>query len=182
MPPIATDEDIENYKEFWHKIIVKSYQDLLINSFGIESNIPQQNKPFFLSETITREAVNRFVRYKVKIENANAGLKGSDIYKEAGYIAYWIAKMKPVQILLDDPNKDEVKINEYLAIAVAVNYLYEIKGAEFLSKKLIKDIIYLLRNRTYTVRFLPMIFEAYVVGYTNHIVNKRAWEEFQEKI
>lgn len=145
-------------EQFWLRNIMQVYIDIM-------PRLVRNQKNFVLSRPIIREAVDRFLRYKDLIEESNPGMKGSDPYKEAGYLSYWIAKFKPIQILEPDPAIDEVLVNEYLAIYFAISYFYESKNVSILSKKLVNDLKYLLRNRTLTVRILPIIYEAYVVGF-----------------
>lgn len=147
-------------KEFEHYggIIEKAYNKTIIQ-------ITRDTSKFILSPSITREVVYRFLSHKDLIEDYHPGIKGSDAFKIAGYLTYWIAKLKPVQILDPNPTEEEIFINEYLAIAVAVSYFYMDKNIKILSKKIINNLKYLLRYRTLTVRIMPLIYESYINGF-----------------
>jgi hypothetical protein len=135
-----------------------------------DSRIVRDPKKFKLSLPVTREAIVRFLSHKDLIEDYHPGLNGSDEFKIAGYLTYWISKLKPVMILGADPDENERLINEYLAINFAVSFIYDRKNVLMtLSKKLLQDLTYSLRYRTLTVRMLPIIYEAYLVGYRGGI-------------
>lgn len=119
---------------------------------------------FVLSPVITLEAVKKFLAHKELIELSHAKLDGSEVYKLSGYLAYWIALLKPVLILDPDPTNKELEINEFLAINFAILYLFEKFDTYMLSEKIIDDLRYSLRYRILTLRTLPIIFEAYFVG------------------
>lgn len=168
-------EKLSSQEQFWLRHIMEVYIDTI-------PAIVRNQKNFVLSRSITLEVIDRFLRHKDLIEESNPGMKGSDPYKEAGYLSYWIAKFKPIQILEPDPTTDEVLVNEYLAIYFAISYFYESKNVSILSKKLVDDLKYLLRNRTLTVRILPIIYEAYVVGFHEGIEkHEKAIEESLKK-
>ena len=120
---------------------------------------------FILSTIIVREIIKRFFSDKKLIEDCHSGLDGSDECKVAGYLTYWISKLKPVMILEPEPNENEIFINEDLAIDIAIPFIYQFKKVFMLfPKKVLDDLKYTLRYRTLTVRVLPIIFEAYVFG------------------
>lgn len=150
----------ENFKEiaFYTKNIKEVYN-------GIVSQIVRDPSKFIFSPTITMEAVNRYFVDKGLIEDRHEKLRGSDPFKIAGYLTYWIAKLKPVQILEPKPNKQEILINEYLAISFAVSYFYAIKNIKILSEDLFDNLKYLLRYRTLTIRIMPLIYESYIKGF-----------------
>lgn len=131
----------------------------------IVPKLVRDSKKFKLSTSITREAVIRFLRDKDLIEDCHDGIKGSGVFKITGYLTYWIAKLKPVQILEQDPDDNEVYINEHLAISYATSYFYEHNNIKVHSKQLVDNLLYLLRYRTLTVRILPSIYEAFIVGH-----------------
>lgn len=147
-------KEIDLYGEEIEKVFNKIVLKLVKNSNN-----------FKLSASITREAVNRFLCDKDLIEDCHDGIKGSDVFKITGYLTYWIAKLKPVQILEQDPNYNEVHINEHLAISYAVSYFYEHNNINTHNKQLVDNLLYLLRYRTLTVRILPSIYEAYIRGF-----------------
>lgn len=164
-------EKEEKFKEiaFYTKTIKEVYD-------GIVSQTVRDPSKFIFSPTITMEAVNRYLVDKNLIEDRHEKLRGSDAFKIAGYLTYWIAKLKPVQILEPEPNKQEILINEYLAISFAVSYFYAIKNIKLLPSDLFDNLKYLLRYRTLTVRIMPLIYESYVKGFWKGA--DRAGEEF----
>lgn len=141
------------------QIIEEVYNDII-------PSIVRDTSQFVLSPSITSEVAIRYLRHKDLIEECHPGLDGSDECKIAGYITYWIAKLKPIQILHPEPDKEELFINEYLAISVANAYLECTKHISLRSQKFVDNLKYLLRYRTLTVRIMPLIYDAYYYGYT----------------
>jgi hypothetical protein len=148
----------ERLEASYLKLIVKVYN-------GIVPTITREPNNFKLSAAIAKEAVRRFIEHKDLIEDSHPTMKGSDSFKVAGYLSYWITKLKPVLILEPDPDKNEILINEFIAISVSLTYLWERHNLLILSGKIIDDLKYTLRYRVVTVRTLPIIYESYVAGF-----------------
>lgn len=139
---------------------------------AFEETIPhivRDSGKFILSAPITRTVVKRFLGDKNLIESCHEDLQGSDIFKITGYLTYWIVKLKPIQILEEDPNKEETYVNEYLGICLANAYFREYEKPQICSEALIQNLLYLLRYRTLTVRAVPLIYEAYTKGFENGV-------------
>ena len=139
-------------------IIEEIYKEIL-------PKIVREPRNFILSPKITVEVIIRHLGDRDLIEACHPQLEGSEMFKIAGYLTYWIAKLKPVVTTERYPDKAEIFINEYLAIAVANSYLYMDKHISLSSEKFIDELRYLLRYRTLTVRIMPIIYEAYFNGY-----------------
>ena len=120
---------------------------------------------FRISPRILLEAIDRSLAHRDLIEDCHDGLNGSDHYKYAGYLAYWLSKLKPIAILEQNPNKQEILINEYVAINLAINYFYDQCNFQMLKRKVVEDLVYALRYRTMTARMLPSVFEVYRTGF-----------------
>ncbi len=131
---------------------------------AIIPTIANEPNNFKLSAPIALEVIRKLLLHSDLIENSHHSMKGTEPLKIAGYLTYWISKLKPIQILESDPEKNEILINEYLALSVAIVYIYESANIFILSQKMIDDLKYTLRYRTLTVRTLPLIYEAYLTG------------------
>ncbi len=154
--------------------VITFYAERIEGAYStVVSQIAIDQSKFSLHAAITKEAVQRALRDQNLIEESNPGIKGSETFKIVGYITYWIAKLKPVVILEEDPTEEEALINEHVAIAFATAYFYSEKNLNILSKKIVDDLKYLLRYRTLTVRIMPLIYEAYVTGYQEGIVQSQ---------
>ncbi|MCR4322292.1 MAG: hypothetical protein NUV74_18405 [Candidatus Brocadiaceae bacterium] len=152
----------ENKKEedFYIEMIEEVYKEIV-------PRLVRDTSKFVISSAITKRLVERFLADKKLIEDFHKeGMKKSDSFKKAGYLTYWISKLKPIQILEEDINREESLINEHLAIGFAVSFFNIKQNMKILyNRTIIRDLLYLLRYRTLTVRTLPLIYEFYVYGF-----------------
>lgn len=153
-----TEQENKEFDKFANKI--KKVFD------GFIWQIVRYPDKFILSAPITRDIINRILKDKSLIEDYHKGLDGSDPFKIAGYTTFWISKLRPIQILEEDPNKFEEYVNEYLAIGYAQAYFEENNMPQIYSKELTENLLYLLRYRTLTIRTVPLIYEAYIRGFS----------------
>ncbi len=133
----------------------------------IISEIVNDCKKFTLSPPIACDVVRRFLQDMELIEECHSKLEGTDAFKVAGYLTYWLTKLRPIQIMEDKPTVEELYVNEYLALSIGISIIYENKGVDIWSDGLINDLMYLLKYRTLTLRTVPMIYGAYSSGYRN---------------
>lgn len=150
------------------KLMQDEWRDIISNCYyNIIPKMARDPSKFVLSKFIVCEAINRFLDFKETTENLHPAMDGTESCKIAGYLTYWIAKLKPVQTFEKEPNIKELFINEYLAIFVALTYFKERGKLTILNEKIIRDLRYTLRYRTLTVRVIPIIYDAYIAGFNN---------------
>ena len=143
--------------------MIKCAFDEIMNVSELARNVDN----FVLSAPIVRDVVTEFARHRDLIEESHSRMKGTEACKVAGYLCFWIATLKPIQILEVDPDEHEILINEYLAITVAALRIHQHAGVYPLTTKIVNDLKYALRYRVLTLRMLPMILESYISGFVD---------------
>lgn len=120
-----------------------------------------------LNTYIVDDVTQRFLKDQERVRNSHKKIVGIDNYKQAGYLAFWISKLKPIMIVENAPKSFSISIdqimhiNEHLAIQVATGILYSKHNARPpLNIKILDDLIYKLRYRINTRHGLVLIFES----------------------
>ncbi len=159
------------------ELIIFNYEDLLWslspNEHGDEPSeafpdIKTQEETFDLlredsklSLPVVDDVIKRYLEDQKLTETSHPDIKGIDIYKQAGFLTFWIVKLKPIMNLVEVPTKTDMLINEQLAISVTYSLLYAKHGQEApFSLKIIDDLKYTLRYRINTRHGLALLYES----------------------
>ena len=114
-----------------------------------------------LSLPVVEEVIKRYLHDQELTIKSHSKIKGIDIYKQAGFLTFWIVKLKPIMNLVDVPMTAETLINEQVAISISAGLL-EVKHGKKppFSLKLIDDLKYTLRYRIHTRNDIALIYES----------------------
>jgi hypothetical protein len=93
----------------------------------------EENPAFFIDVFAIKEIAERYFRDVKRIHQFHKGIKYIDCHKICGYIAYWIAKLRPITVLqqnlyrsLDGKCAKKLKyVNERFALIFAVGRINE---------------------------------------------------------
>lgn len=145
------------------RVIESSYREIV----PLLTDEPLYNFP--LCHIISADVLCKVYKDKEDIVRTHKEIDCIDEFKLAGFLAYWISKLKPVQAVVK-PDKEEQYLNEYLSIAVAFSLVCEIYGiypniSNKEDNRFLTNLLYTLRYRATTARNLPLVFEAYIRGY-----------------
>ena len=130
-----------------------------------EENFDLIREKLPLSNFIVLEVIERFLKDQEITEEYHEKIDGIDRFKIAGFLTFWIVKLKPIMILNEALTEDELLVNELLAITVASSFLRDKdKNPPPFSIKLIEDLKYTLRYRINTRNHISLIYEALCVN------------------
>jgi hypothetical protein len=118
-------------------------------------------------KAVIRDVARRYV-YDVDRLHRFHGIKFIDRHKIAGYLSYWICKLRPISVKTPDIYFENAKtplyINEAYALYVAIgrinaHYAYNKSGEKMvLSKGLVDALLYGLRYRSATGDMLSLSY------------------------
>ncbi|MCL2689686.1 MAG: hypothetical protein FWE57_07560 [Chitinispirillia bacterium] len=123
----------------------------------------QDARCYRLEPTTISDVVERYWRDVDRLHRYHS-MKRIDRHKIAGYLTYWISKLRPIAVIkscADIDNADiSTYINELYAIFVALGRLCETKqGKEPVVKSsLLNTLLYNLRYRPVTGDMLSMVY------------------------
>lgn len=156
---------IGNYEDILWNLCRNEYGDEPMEHITIDKTQEEKfdllREKLKLSLPVIKDIINRYLEDQALTEESHERINGIDTYKQAGFLTFWIVKLKPVMILLDVPTKTEMLINEQLALSISAGLLYGKHNQEPpFSLKLIEDLKYTLRYRIYTRHDLALIYES----------------------
>lgn len=157
-------------------IITKNYEKL--TSIGIYKEYANQSL-LRLDDWLLCETIERHFMEVARIKQFHTITDATNPSKVAGFLANWIVRIKPVQILvpLGFENKRIRLINEDLAIAVGLTVFGHFFDPDFtLKKREMENFRYQLRYRVMHADNLAMVFEAYEKPYPEPRVNPKEAE------
>ena len=114
-----------------------------------------------LSLPVVENIIERYLKDQEKTEEFHEKIDGIDNYKKAGYLSFWIVKLRPIMILTDTPTKEEMLINELLAISITCALLYD-KHSKIppFNDSILENLKYTLRYRINTRHQAALIYES----------------------
>ena len=156
-------EDKNTYNERFEdrkNLIISTYNQLIqTNQYSNNSDTPI----FRIDEWLVCEVVERYFLEVARIKQIHGLQDKISIPKVAGYIANWIVRIRPVQILLPltEKNNDLRYINEDLALSVGIALFSSFYQMIQLKPNEHHNFKYQLRYRVLHADNLAMVFEAY---------------------
>jgi len=98
------------------------------------------------------------LRVQYEFDNYKNG-EGPDLFKQAGYICFWIRKLKPIRVIRQNDELPEIRgINEKCAIWIGINLLYKSYGKFDFPRDFLDEFIYTLRFRAVSPQSVGLIF------------------------
>ena len=118
---------------------------------------------FSLNQWLVNEVIERYFMEVARIKQFHPRVENTSTPKVAAYLANWIARIKPVQILvpLTNENKHLIYINEDLAIFVGFSVFGGVYKLIPFNCPQLNELRYHLRYRVMHADNLAMAFEGY---------------------
>ncbi len=164
-----TDEEKEYVKKR-SELIFDAWEKLCLN----HSMKSEFNDSFYLSLPITYEVVVRYVLDRRRIKDFHPKeINPLNEFKIAGYLSYWICKLRPVQHkeTLQRFTKTQSLINEELAFHISISRINEERihnGYKRLDlRKENSDIASFMNNLFYTLKYRHVTGDVLSLIYIN---------------
>ncbi len=163
--------DLPDYQElvqaFTEERILERKKYLYIVASDLIHRHKLDPNQFFISPTLIDEVVvNYFADFK-RLKDFHELERGNRI-KIAAYMAYWIVRERPIQLIADHyDNRKAVKINQLLAFSVILDVMFtqrDIFTPDLAQVNNFVDLLlYTLRYRVFTAQSIELALQALVI-------------------
>jgi len=172
--PETTDSppaDLPDYQElvqaFTEERILERKEYLYIFASDLIRRHKLDQDHFFVSPTLIDEVVvNYFADFK-RLKDFHKLERGNRI-KIASYMAYWIARERPIQLIAEHyESRQAVKINQLLALGIIIDVMFtqrDVFTPELDKMNNFVDLLlYTLRYRVFTAQSIELALQALII-------------------
>ena len=130
-----------------------------------EQSVIQNMGAYGLSSQIVVEIVSRVLKDKARFTYFHDGIQVPDSSKVGGYLAYWIAKLRPIYYPDQNAqlNRRETALNQLLAVTVGLSRTNQQSYDIRLDKALLSEWLYTLNYRVTSGDDLSLLFKLIII-------------------